>query len=68
MIYERLFVIDVGYAVFGIITARYTPIVIEAAPIAKWTIGKNIIKVLHYYAVYKKARIQIMYLERFIYE
>jgi hypothetical protein len=49
--------IDTGYAFFGIIAKR--GVVVEAAPIAKWTIGKNIEDVLTYYKERKNAEVRM---------
>ncbi len=50
MIYQ----IDTGYACFGLVVKDGT--IVEAAPIAKWTIGKNVGGVLDYYRK-KKAKV-----------
>ena len=50
-----LYHIDIGYACFGI--EEEDGIVVNAAPIAKWTIGKEIGFVLNYYRFRKKAKI-----------
>lgn len=61
MIQEKLYYIDTGYAVFGIVTDRYDNKVIRAAHIANWTVGKNIASVLRYYAK-KDAEIQVSHI------
>jgi hypothetical protein len=50
-----LYHIDIAYACFGIV--EKDGVVVEAAPIAKWTIGKEINFVLEYYKFRKKAKI-----------
>jgi hypothetical protein len=64
VIKERLIHIDTDYASFGIITPRYTTTITDAAPIAHWTIHKDITEVLRYYYYKKHARIHITYIER----
>lgn len=49
---KELYSIDTDYACFGIIAEN--GIVIEAAPTAKWTIGKSLHYVLEWYKIYKK--------------
>lgn len=56
---EKIYHIDTGYACFGIITQRYNNKIIASAPIAKWSIGKDIGSVLRYY---KSAKIVIGYI------
>jgi hypothetical protein len=50
-----LYYIDIKYACFGI--KAKNDIVVEAPPIAKWAIGKDIDFVLEYYKFRKKAKI-----------
>jgi hypothetical protein len=50
-----LYSIDTGYAYFGIVEEN--GVAIEAAPIAKWCVGKNIDYVLKYFRENKKANI-----------
>ena len=52
---EILYHIDIDYACFGIIAKN--GIVIEAAPISKWALGKSINDVLNYYKNKKNAKI-----------
>lgn len=52
---QKLYSIDTGYANFGIIAEN--GIVVEAAPIANWTVGKRIEYVLDYYRTKKRASI-----------
>lgn len=52
-----LYQIDTGYACFGI--SEKDGIVTDAAPIAKWTIGKDINFVLEYFRYRKKAKITL---------
>jgi hypothetical protein len=49
LLQERIYHVTNGSATFGIITQRYGDTVIDAAPIARWTIGKKIADVLRYY-------------------
>lgn len=49
VVLEKIYRVDMKFAVFGIITERYNQTVIDAAPIAHWTIGKNIGYVLRRY-------------------
>lgn len=58
-----LYYIDTGYACFGV--EEKDGIVISAAPIAKWSIGKNITKVLKYFKDKKNAKIQEIKNENF---
>ena len=53
---ERLYSVDVPYAYFGLITDGAGK-VIKAAPIAKWTIGKYIIEVKHYFEEKKNGTV-----------
>lgn len=57
---EILYWIDVGYACFGVVSLNNK--IIDAAPIAKWSIGKNTYEVLKYYKTKKKAKIIKMHL------
>ncbi len=50
MIQETLYSIQTSYATFAIVAGRYSQVVIDAAPIAKWAIGKSIASVLRYYS------------------
>jgi hypothetical protein len=46
--------IDVGYACFGLVVRA--GVVVQAPPIAYWTLGRPIVVVRRYYEVKKKAR------------
>lgn len=52
-----LYYIDTGYACFGI--TEEDRVVTEAAPIAQWTVGKDIQFVLEYFKHKKKANIKV---------
>lgn len=53
---DTLYQIKVSYACFGIVAKN--GVVVEAAPIAKWTVGKDIQYVLNYYRTRKRAVIE----------
>lgn len=44
---NRIFAVDTGYAYFGLVVDDQS-IVVDAAPIAKWAIGKDIAKILQW--------------------
>jgi len=51
---EYLYWIDVNYATFGVVTDG-AGVIVETAPIAKWTLGKHISYVRDYYVNKKNA-------------
>ena len=55
---ESAYWVDTGYGCFGIIAQNGT--VVRAAPMAHWTVGKNIDYVLNYYRTKKKAKISVV--------
>lgn len=52
-----LLIVYLDYAVFGLIIEN--EIVVDAAPIAKWTIGNNWVEVGAYYRQKKKASFKL---------
>lgn len=53
----KLYHIDTGYACFGIIVKNNQ--VIEAAPVAGWSVGKSEEYVINYFKTRKRARISV---------
>ena len=53
-----LLIVYLDYAVFGLIIENEK--VVDAAPIAKWTIGKNWVEVGTYYRQKKKANFKLI--------
>ena len=51
--------VDVPWACFGIIAED--EVVVEAAPIANWTYGKNIFEVLDYYR--RRGKIELIWVK-----
>ena len=56
----KLFQIDVGYACFGIVSDGTQ--IIEAAPIAGWSISKSEDYVLNYFKTRKRAKINVIFI------
>lgn len=54
----RLWWIKTHYACFGV--ESVDKLVVDAAPIARWSIGKDIDWVLHYYQDKKRAEIKLV--------
>ena len=57
---EHLYYVDVSYACFGIVTDT-TGQITKTAPIAKWTIGKYISYVKHYFETKKGGVVTQVY-------
>lgn len=51
---QMLYWIDTKYACFGLIVDHN--VIVDAPPIAKWTIGKDINYVINYYKYKKKGK------------
>lgn len=66
LIREKVYRIDTGRAVFGLVTQRYHQKIIWAADIAQWTLNKPIWVALRYYHRKYKATVTIHYIERVI--
>lgn len=50
--------VDTDYACFGLIAKK--GVVVEAAPIARWALGKNLAVVCNYYKTQKRARVRLV--------
>lgn len=57
---ERMYVITLDNRTFAIVCDWYTLMVKAAAPIAAWTIGKSSLDVIRYYAIEKRAIVNVM--------
>lgn len=55
---ERLFLIDVGYACFGIISRD--GVIVDAAPIAAWMISKHLTEVKPWLLARKAKVVEVM--------
>jgi hypothetical protein len=53
---RKFIIIDTGYACFGLISED--GVIVEAPPIAKWTIDKKEKFVINYYRKMKNARVR----------